>query len=274
MSLADIEIFEDWGTLDETVDATISAVAKATLDKCRKHPNDPQVVLAALNHLYQEWKRVDEEQSTDAREAIGEFMTEIVENTDTGLEPDEVWEEISMGLFGEKIATEKAILSKVSQTEIDAIVKSITQKLSAQQMAHLPFFGAIRLKKRPAQKVGSFELPAKTSLSFTPSEFSRENIGTTKQIPAIDYQSERMLEKGEIIVKPEVQNPEKVLKTFIDAINEALITGPIAIAGFGTFTILKFPSYKSVNPRTEEQIIVPEKRLLGIKFDSSYRRQF
>jgi integration host factor subunit beta len=55
---------------------------------------------------------------------------------------------------------------------------------------------------------------------------------------------------------------EMVVNTIFDSMTSALIAGEgIEIRGFGSFTVRHYKSYKGRNPRTGNEVPVPEKRL-------------
>lgn len=55
---------------------------------------------------------------------------------------------------------------------------------------------------------------------------------------------------------------EQVTNVFFDAIADALCTeGRVEIRGFGAFSVRKYKAYRGRNPKTGENIEVPEKRL-------------
>lgn len=59
---------------------------------------------------------------------------------------------------------------------------------------------------------------------------------------------------------------KKALEAFMEASAEALHNGErISLVGFGTFSISKHPARKGRNPRTGEEIMIPEKNVIKFK---------
>lgn len=55
---------------------------------------------------------------------------------------------------------------------------------------------------------------------------------------------------------------EEIINIFFSSITDALTTeGRVEIRGFGAFTVRKYKAYSGRNPKTGEQIHVPEKKL-------------
>lgn len=68
------------------------------------------------------------------------------------------------------------------------------------------------------------------------------------------------------------RDAELAVKTILDAMTEALARGHrIEIRGFGSFTVTHRPSRVGRNPRSGEQVIVPEKRVPHFKAGKALR---
>ena len=58
------------------------------------------------------------------------------------------------------------------------------------------------------------------------------------------------------------QEAEKIVNIFFSSIEESLGSGSrVEIRGFGSFTVNGYKSYTGRNPKTDEQIRVPAKKL-------------
>ncbi len=68
------------------------------------------------------------------------------------------------------------------------------------------------------------------------------------------------------------RDAELAVKTILDAMASALARGHrIEIRGFGSFTVTHRPSRVGRNPRSGEQVIVPEKRVPHFKAGKALR---
>ncbi|MBT0570772.1 integration host factor subunit beta [Curvibacter sp. CHRR-16] len=62
------------------------------------------------------------------------------------------------------------------------------------------------------------------------------------------------------------RDAELAVKTILDAMNDALAKGHrIEIRGFGSFSITRRPPRMGRNPRSGEQVAIPEKRVAHFK---------
>jgi integration host factor subunit beta len=70
------------------------------------------------------------------------------------------------------------------------------------------------------------------------------------------------------------RDAELAVKTILDALSEALENGHrVEIRGFGSFSVSHRPARVGRNPRSGEQVMVPEKRLPHFKPGKSLRTQ-
>ena len=70
------------------------------------------------------------------------------------------------------------------------------------------------------------------------------------------------------------RDAELAVKTILDALSEALENGHrVEIRGFGSFSVSHRPARVGRNPRSGEQVMVPEKRLPHFKPGKSLRMQ-
>ncbi|CAK7061399.1 Integration host factor subunit beta [Saezia sanguinis] len=68
------------------------------------------------------------------------------------------------------------------------------------------------------------------------------------------------------------RDAELAVKTILDAMTEALAKGHrIEIRGFGSFSVTRRPPRVGRNPRSGEQVIVPEKRVPHFKAGKALR---
>lgn len=59
---------------------------------------------------------------------------------------------------------------------------------------------------------------------------------------------------------------KKALEAFMSALTGALKGGDkVALIGFGTFSVADRPSLTGINPRTQEQISIPAKKIVKFK---------
>lgn len=70
------------------------------------------------------------------------------------------------------------------------------------------------------------------------------------------------------------RDAELAVKTILDALSEALENGHrVEIRGFGSFSVSHRPARIGRNPRSGEQVMVPEKRMPHFKPGKSLRMQ-
>jgi DNA-binding protein HU-beta len=59
---------------------------------------------------------------------------------------------------------------------------------------------------------------------------------------------------------------KKALDAAMEAVKEALVAGDkVALIGFGTFAVTTRPAHKGRNPRSNAEIVIPEKKLAKFK---------